>query len=112
MPSRSSGRWVPDMISIQKSRPSLAAETAPEMRVTAHPQDTETLERPHLSPSEIAQALTGYALIVRTDMAGHPHRRLYLSWGAATAAAERAQRRGHAVHLESVRLVRDGGGVL
>lgn len=100
------------MTQSREGRPNLAAEAAPEMRVTAHPQDTEALERPHLSAAEIAQALTGYALIVRTNMAGHPHRRLYLSWEAATAAAERAQRRGHAVHLESVRLVRDGGGAL
>lgn len=92
------------MVSIQKSRPNLAAETAPEMRMTARHQDTGTAPRPHLSTSEIAASRPTYALLVKTP-SGRVTRRLFLSLHAAVKATERAEARGHAASLELVRLV-------
>lgn len=87
----------------RESRPSLAAETAPKMRVTARDQDTETGTVPHLTATDARQRLTDcYAVVV----AGKTVRKhLYFNLPAAQRAAERAHTRGAVAHLILVRLV-------
>lgn len=74
------------------------------MRVTAHPQDTESPVPPHLTATEIRESRPTYVLIVKTP-SDRITRRVYLSLHAAVRATERAQARGHAASLELCRLV-------
>lgn len=86
------------MTTTRESRPDPKIEAAPEMRVAAHPQDTETAPGAHLP---------GYCLLVTTP-AERTTRRLFLSLHAATKAAERAERRGGAASLELCHIVPAG----
>lgn len=92
------------MTQAQESRPSPAAETAPEKRLATHPQDTGHLRTPHLTRAEVLAATPAYALIVKIPT-GRVTRRLYLTLDAAAKAAQRAEARGHAASLEFVRLI-------
>lgn len=91
------------MVSTQKSRPSMAAETAPKSVVATHPQDTETATVPHLTATDARQRLTDcYAVVV----AGKTIRKhLYFGLPAAERAARQAHARGAVAHLILVRLV-------
>lgn len=88
----------------RESRPSMAAEAAPESVVATRDQDTEVRPVPHLTAVEIAESRPLYLLVVKTP-AERVMRRTYLSLPAAEKAVRRAQARGSAVTLELHRLV-------
>lgn len=94
----------------RENRPDPKGEAAPEVRWTAHPQDTGEHPAPHLSPAEIAAFRPTYVLLVKTPT-DRVTRRVYLSLHAAVKATERAQARGHAASLELARLVPYATGV-
>ena len=78
----------------QQSRPGGGSGTA-QSAVGARHQDTWDTPRPHLP---------AYCLLVKAPT-DRLTRRLFLSLPAAMRAAERAQRRGSAVHLELCHIV-------
>ena len=67
--------------------------------VATHDQDTGAQPVPHLTAAEREAALTAYVLLLKSPT-DRLSRRLFLSLPAAMRAAERAQQRGSAVHLE------------
>lgn len=82
----------------QQSRPG-GGPGAARSAVAAHPESIGESPRPHLTAAERATALPAYCLLVRTP-SDRTTRRLFLSLHAAMRAAERAQKRGSAAHLE------------
>lgn len=86
-------------MSARESRPGGATRAASESVVATHDQDTGAFPVPHLTAAEREAALTAYVLLLKSPT-DRLSRRLFLSLPAAMRAAERAQQRGSAVHLE------------
>lgn len=91
------------MNSTRESRPSMAAETAPESVVATHDQATEARANPH-------PVIPAYCLLVTTP-ADRETRRLFLSLHAAVRAAARAERRGGRATVQLCRIVPADGVV-
>lgn len=84
-----------------ESRPG-GGSGAAESVVATQDQDTGTQPRPHLSADE--RVLPAYCLLLKSPT-DRLTRRLFLSLPAAMRAAERAQQRGSAVHLELCQII-------
>lgn len=92
-----------------RNRPGLAPGAAPESDVASHPQATGETRPPHLTRTEVLDALPAYVLILKTGH-GRISRRVYLTLAAADRAAQRHRAHGHAVTLELVTLTPAAGG--
>lgn len=98
------------MINPNENRPGATSEAIPNSSIhsTADSlQGTAGLPIPHLSRSEVADAIPAYVLIVKTPTQ-RVTRRVYLSLHSAVKACERARTRGHAATLELARYAGDG----
>lgn len=92
----------------QQNRPG-GGSGAVQSVVATQGQNTGSLPVPHLTAEERATTIPAYCLLVKTPT-DRTTRRLFLSLHAAMRAAERAQQRGSAVHLELCEIVPVDGG--
>lgn len=91
------------MTRARESRPSMAAEAAPESVVATLPQNTETAPVPHLTAAAARSRLADCYAVVAAGKSVRKH--LYFNLPSAERAVRRAHARGADAHLILVRLV-------